>query len=63
MPVNYCLFLLSRVNKLVIYIISLGLQIVRNFDEVAFVQNLVYYIESGYRTPVGIFLLFYRMYG
>lgn len=29
-----------------------GLQIVRNFDEVAFVQNLVYYIEAGYRTPV-----------
>ncbi|VDO23274.1 unnamed protein product [Brugia timori] len=29
----------------------LGLQIVRNFDEVAFVQNLVYYIEAGYRTP------------
>uniref|UniRef100_A0A914GXF7 Phosphorylase b kinase regulatory subunit n=1 Tax=Globodera rostochiensis TaxID=31243 RepID=A0A914GXF7_GLORO len=28
-----------------------GLQIVRNFDEVAFVQNLVYYIETGYRTP------------
>ncbi|CAJ0942792.1 unnamed protein product, partial [Mesorhabditis belari] len=28
-----------------------GLQIVRNFDEVAFVQNLVYYIEVGYRTP------------
>lgn len=29
-----------------------GLQIVRNFDEVAFIQNLVYYIEVGYRTPV-----------
>lgn len=29
-----------------------GLQIVRNFDEVAFIQNLVYYIETGYRTPV-----------
>ncbi|KAI1724682.1 glycosyl hydrolases family 15 domain-containing protein [Ditylenchus destructor] len=28
-----------------------GLQVVRNFDEVAFVQNLVYYIETGYRTP------------
>lgn len=28
-----------------------GLQIVRNFDEVAFVQNLVYYIEVGYRIP------------
>src|SRR3954453_14001408 len=30
-----------------------GLQIVRNFDEVAFVQNLVYYIETSYRVPVG----------
>lgn len=29
-----------------------GLQIIRNFDEVAFVQNLVYYIEVGYRIPV-----------
>uniref|UniRef100_A0AC34R2J9 Phosphorylase b kinase regulatory subunit n=1 Tax=Panagrolaimus sp. JU765 TaxID=591449 RepID=A0AC34R2J9_9BILA len=28
-----------------------GLQIIRNFDEVAFVQNLVYYIEVGYRIP------------
>uniref|UniRef100_A0A0K0EFG0 Phosphorylase b kinase regulatory subunit n=1 Tax=Strongyloides stercoralis TaxID=6248 RepID=A0A0K0EFG0_STRER len=28
-----------------------GLQIVRNFDEVAFIQNLVYYIEIAYRTP------------
>ncbi|KAH7731141.1 phosphorylase B kinase alpha regulatory chain [Aphelenchoides avenae] len=28
-----------------------GLQIVRNFDEIAVVQNLVYYIETGYRTP------------
>ncbi|VDL84364.1 unnamed protein product [Nippostrongylus brasiliensis] len=28
-----------------------GLQVVRNFDEVAFIQNLVYYIETGYRTP------------
>lgn len=28
-----------------------GLQVVRNFDEVAFIQNLVYYIETGYRSP------------
>ncbi|EYC02723.1 hypothetical protein Y032_0098g3092 [Ancylostoma ceylanicum] len=28
-----------------------GLQVVRNIDEVAFIQNLVYYIETGYRTP------------
>lgn len=28
-----------------------GLRIVRTFDEVDFVQNLVYYIASAYRTP------------
>lgn len=28
-----------------------GLQIIRNFDEVAFIQNLVYYVEISYRTP------------
>lgn len=27
-----------------------GLQIIRNFDEIAFIQNLVYYIEISYRT-------------
>ncbi|ETN86560.1 phosphorylase kinase alpha/beta [Necator americanus] len=30
---------------------SVRLQVVRNIDEVAFIQNLVYYIETGYRTP------------
>lgn len=34
-----------------IYLIS-GLQIVFNLDEVAFVQNLVFYIESAYCIPV-----------
>jgi phosphorylase kinase alpha/beta subunit len=28
-----------------------GLQIIRNCDEVAFVQNLVYYVEIVYRVP------------
>jgi len=28
-----------------------GLQIIYTKDEVAFVQNLVYYIERAYRTP------------
>lgn len=31
--------------------ISSGLQIVYTHDEVAFVQNLVYYVERAYRTP------------
>ena len=30
----------------------LGLQIVYTLDEVAFIQNLVFYIESAYVTPV-----------
>ena len=29
-----------------------GLQIVYTLDEVAFVQNLVFYIEESYRIPV-----------
>ncbi len=29
-----------------------GLQIVFSLDEVAFVQNLVFYIEEAYRIPV-----------
>lgn len=41
--------------KLVFFFFFLGLQIVRNFDEVAFIQNLVYYIETGYRTPVSVY--------
>lgn len=31
--------------------ITSGLQIVYTQDEVAFVQNLVYYVERAYRTP------------
>jgi len=29
----------------------LGLEIIYSLDEVAFVQNLVFYISSAYRTP------------
>jgi phosphorylase kinase alpha/beta subunit len=32
--------------------VSVGLQIVFNLDEVSFVQNLVFYIESSYCVPV-----------
>ena len=31
-----------------------GLQIVFTLDEVAFVQNLVFYIEEAYRIPVSL---------
>ena len=35
---------------------TLGLQIVYTLDEVAFIQNLIFYIESAYVTPVSITL-------
>ncbi|XP_071957802.1 phosphorylase b kinase regulatory subunit beta-like [Antedon mediterranea] len=40
------LFLLYLVQM-----ISSGLQIIYSMDEVAFIQNLVYYVERAYRTP------------
>lgn len=30
-----------------------GLRIISNLDEVAFVQNLVFYIEAAYKVAVG----------
>lgn len=30
----------------------IGLQIIYTLDEVSFIQNLVFYIQSAYRTPV-----------
>ena len=35
-----------------------GLQIIFTLDEVAFVQNLVFYIEEAYRIPVRLAALF-----
>ncbi|KAF2352247.1 Glycoside hydrolase family 15/Phosphorylase b kinase regulatory chain family [Trinorchestia longiramus] len=46
-----------QLDVIAVYLIALvqltasGLQIVYTMDEVAFVQNLVYYIERSYRTP------------
>ena len=34
----------------------LGLQIIYTKDEVDFIQNLVFYIETSYRTPVSLFI-------
>ncbi|XP_039227671.1 probable phosphorylase b kinase regulatory subunit beta isoform X2 [Drosophila yakuba] len=39
----YLLFLVQMITS--------GLQIIYTHDEVAFVQNLVYYVERAYRTP------------
>lgn len=36
---------------LLVQMITSGLQIIFTLDEVAFVQNLVYYVERSYRTP------------
>lgn len=33
-----------------------GLQVIVSLDEVAFIQNLVFYIQSAFRTPVSIHL-------
>ncbi|XP_014239926.1 probable phosphorylase b kinase regulatory subunit beta isoform X2 [Cimex lectularius] len=43
---NVSLYLIFLVQM-----ISSGLQIIYTQDEVAFVQNLVYYVERAYRTP------------
>jgi len=34
--------------------LRVGLVIVYTLDEVAFIQNLVFYIQSAYRTPVSL---------
>lgn len=34
-----------------VQMITSGLQIIYTQDEVAFIQNLVYYVERAYRTP------------
>ena len=37
---------------------STGLQIIYTYDEVAFIQNLIFYIEMAFRTPVSCHLVF-----
>lgn len=34
--------------------IESGLKIVNTFDEVCFIQNLVFYVENAFKTPVFI---------
>ncbi|KAL1123716.1 hypothetical protein AAG570_001489, partial [Ranatra chinensis] len=43
--------LVSLYLLFLVQMISSGLQIIYTQDEVAFVQNLVYYVERAYRTP------------
>lgn len=47
-----------QVDSISLYLLTLaqmtasGMQIIFSLDEVAFVQNLVFYIEAAYCTPV-----------
>lgn len=47
-----------QIDAISLYLLTLaqmtssGLQIIYTLDEVAFIQNLVFYIESSYSTPV-----------
>ena len=42
----------ERERYITSFIIFIGIQIVYNLDEVDFIQNLIFYIETAYRTPV-----------
>lgn len=54
---NLCRFVLRQLDATSIFLLMLaqmttsGLRIIFSKDEVAFVQNLVFYIERAYRTP------------
>ena len=51
---------LDAVAIFVLYLVQMtasGLQIIFNTDEVAFVQNLVYYLERSYRSVEVIIIL------
>lgn len=39
-----------------------GLRIISNLDEVAFIQNLVFYIEAAYKVAVSTILRGKRVY-
>uniref|UniRef100_A0A8C4RC14 Phosphorylase b kinase regulatory subunit n=1 Tax=Eptatretus burgeri TaxID=7764 RepID=A0A8C4RC14_EPTBU len=43
-------FLYSRKNAPLVFIFPVGLRIIFTLDEVAFVQNLVFYIEAAYKV-------------
>ena len=57
----------AKLNQLLTYLLLIlffaGLQIIFTLDEVAFIQNLVFYIEHAYRIPVSFDLhIFTYMY-
>lgn len=48
---NFQIDIVSLYLIFLVQMITSGLQIIYTQDEVAFVQNLVYYVERAYRTP------------
>jgi phosphorylase kinase alpha/beta subunit len=48
---NFQIDVVSLYLIFLVQMITSGLQIIYTQDEVAFVQNLVYYVERAYRTP------------
>lgn len=49
--INFQIDVVSLYLIFLVQMITSGLQIIYTQDEVAFVQNLVYYVERAYRTP------------
>jgi phosphorylase kinase alpha/beta subunit len=48
------LFQIGVVSLYLLFLVQVtasGLQVVSSQDEVAFIQNLVFYVERAYRTP------------
>jgi hypothetical protein len=49
--INFQIDVVSLYLIFLVQMITSGLQIIYTQDEVAFIQNLVYYVERAYRTP------------
>lgn len=52
-----CMLIMIKIK----FIYISGLQIIFTLDEVSFVQNLIFYIETAYRTPVGFFFMYTQL--
>ena len=50
--VEFICFIINNALIFFLLIVS-GLCLIYTLDEVAFIQNLVFYIQCAYRTPVG----------
>lgn len=55
----FCCELLQTLRDLSVFLhLHAGLRIISTLDEVAFIQNLVFYIEAAYKVAVSSFLTF-----